>query len=1077
MSELQNKSGRKTETNSNFQNESFISFLQENEVDDIDLQLNYQAQTIDQEESDVNFFKRDSFLQNSEEQMKNLFSYQLYSKTSKYDNIMNVMHINNAENEENSISISSENNKVTINTYDSDIRVNPRKNLIANKSTSFVGKINLNMKKKNNASKQNKRSKTPRIINQKLTRRSPLGEKSDKAKLHQQSKKTVTLNKDFKKKDLKNILKENSYIKEKKLSIDNIKSLNFSSFKSKEALKVHKGDFYDIQRQANMIRSEDSNKKCNASTSDSKARKVVNNALSPNTGRNKDQAFLSRNTNHVHQAFFNKGSGYLKDRSESKGRNLISSSKREITESQDVDSPQHKKPSRKRNLTTSNRELHKSIENKSKYKSGDIEETLTSNIDLILNVKPKVQANDLTQSNEQQSTQNFTEDTFLKSSQKREKFRDTNNLKITTSFLYNNVTNASNRDSYNTINEINQDNTNLISINNCADSLVEQHTKSNNYTNNDLTGEYGSVGNSSSLIKTKTNDNSTNIYSSLRKKNINIPGYGKNMTNRINKDEIFIKKTPKYNYMNENMLLFSSTGKIPLLLSKDTKDPLMIYNNLPKSPKSTSQSAKKTPYSMKYVPLENYKNISHSPIIHANKDKNLITTTTSSKNSIILPLNSKDMYQILKNKNIKTDPGEQNVSSFKVNLTNLNTNIDETEYDLDQKVQLSESPKLRKNDFLNTQKRENQEKKEDKMVQKNKDMAVSLYTQNFIEKSGKPDKILQTSCVDKELSHQDNYDQSKKEQNESQKSRSINPSKRCSIKKLSKEFLANSTKAITQLPKTEGSVQNKISSKKIVENKLEKLTNKSNEKSQGRLIASKSTNKSCALGQKAKSKTSKAFPAYTNQFNKIFSNISYQPKKEYLHNTNFQSKKMSTPKDLNSCKNLTVIPEIAKEIVRPNTGYGRQQTTSVYSSINLNVNSSVNQKLSSLKKGDVVSDELILNNANNNLNSYTNRRRNMEQTLTKNKKIAKSIEKDLLLSSNQISNDFMPEKSSHTPKYNANTFSSKNVNKKGPNNSMFRSVNKEIMSKKLGKDLSLGIKMEKLLRNSVGEKVHMKNYY
>lgn len=68
--------------------------------------------------------------------------------------------------------------------------------------------------------------------------------------------------------------------------------------------------------------------------------------------------------------------------------------------------------------------------------------------------------------------------------------------------------------------------------------------------------------------------------------------------------------------------------------------------------------------------------------------------------------------------------------------------------------------------------------------------------------------------------------------------------------------------------------------------------------------------------------------------------------------------------------------------------------------------------------------------------------------------------------------DFIPEKSTLTPKYNA--LSAKNLSKKNVN--MFRSVNKELMNKKVGKDLSL--KMDRLLRLSIGEKIiNKKNCY
>ena len=81
------------------------------------------------------------------------------------------------------------------------------------------------MKKKIIASKQKNRSKTPRIINQKPSRGSDIELNSDKSKVPIQKKKvTSTINKDIKKKDSKNIVKEISYAKEKKISIENIKS-------------------------------------------------------------------------------------------------------------------------------------------------------------------------------------------------------------------------------------------------------------------------------------------------------------------------------------------------------------------------------------------------------------------------------------------------------------------------------------------------------------------------------------------------------------------------------------------------------------------------------------------------------------------------------------------------------------------------------------------------------------------------------------------------------------------------------------------------------------------------------------
>merc|ERR1739848_405005 len=94
------------------------------------------------DELEGDFLKRESIAYKSEEQLKNLFSYQLYSSTSK--NVLNGMHTNNAENEENSISISSDNNKINSNTLDSDIIMESQQKLNANKSTSFVGNITLN---------------------------------------------------------------------------------------------------------------------------------------------------------------------------------------------------------------------------------------------------------------------------------------------------------------------------------------------------------------------------------------------------------------------------------------------------------------------------------------------------------------------------------------------------------------------------------------------------------------------------------------------------------------------------------------------------------------------------------------------------------------------------------------------------------------------------------------------------------------------------------------------------------------------------------------------------------------------
>ena len=1073
MSEPLNNSGKKSDYNPELPNESFYSFLQENDLEEINLEYNYQTQTIDPEVIDINPFKRDSVQLNSEEQQKNLFSYQLYSNRNNYDNLLSAvqdMHANNAENEENSISLRSENNKATHNSPEIDGRKNLSKNLITSETTSFQGNINLNMKKKIIASKQKNRSKTPRIINQKPIRLSDNELNSEKSKVPTQKKKaTSTVNKDIKKKDSKNIVKEISYAKEKKISIENIKSQNFSSFKNKELIKSHKTELYDTQRQAKLIRSKVSSKKCNVSSSNSKTRKALNLALSPNTCRNKDQVFLSQNTNHVNPVFFNKGSGYLKECSDLKSKNQMSGSKRERNETYNNENSL-KKQGKKRNLTTSVKELHKNEGNKSSTENVH-HETLTNNLDVILNVKPKAQTKTMAYSAEQHSNENDVENAFVKSTHKREKFRDENNLQINTSQLYNTVT-ASNRDSCNISNDINPDNANQISINNCADSLVDLNSKSNNYTNNNLTGECGSIENNSSIIKIQQNDKSPNIYS-VNNKIIEIPGYCQNNSTVLKKDEIFIKRTPKYNYVNENMLLFSSTTNFPFVLSKDTKDPMMIYNNLPKSPKSTSQSAtKKTPYSMKYT-IENYKGISQSPIIHANKDNNLITHATSCKNSIISLLNNKDMRERLKKNTLKTDPNEHNVSKIKALVTNLNSNIEESEQDSNLQVLFSDSPVKKKKDQNNNKVIES---RENKSFQSRANMIVSLDTQRYCEKPLKSEKVLQTSCVDsKDQTCQDKTNQNNKDLNASYKSRSKNAPKRCSLKKLSKEFLENSTKAVTQQPKADIFAQTYNSGENIPQNKKEITIVTNNEKIQAKLVASKSTGKNLSLAQKTKPKTSKGIPIYTNQFNKIFSHISYQNKKDSQYNANSQLRKISTPKDLSSCKNLTVIPEV-KELARPNTGYGRQQTTSASLCMTYNINSSVNQRYFNSKKNEVASDDF--SSPNLNFNNYTNRRKNTEKNLNKNTKTARSTDKDLLLTitpSNHFSIEMMPEKSSQTPKYNA--ISSKNLNKKRASNSMFRSVNKEIMSKKLGKDLSVALKMEKLLRLSAGQKPHKKNVY
>ena len=60
MSEPLNNSGKKSDYNPELPNESFYSFLQENDLEEINLEYNYQTQTIDPEVIDINPFKRDS---------------------------------------------------------------------------------------------------------------------------------------------------------------------------------------------------------------------------------------------------------------------------------------------------------------------------------------------------------------------------------------------------------------------------------------------------------------------------------------------------------------------------------------------------------------------------------------------------------------------------------------------------------------------------------------------------------------------------------------------------------------------------------------------------------------------------------------------------------------------------------------------------------------------------------------------------------------------------------------------------------------------------------------------------------
>lgn len=234
---------------------------------------------MDPEVNEFNPFKRDSL--NSEERLKNLFSYQLYAQGQP---------INNAENEENSISIYSDyKNSCTVNNLEEDKVC--KKNLMVNKSSSLVRNSYISMKRKNGLQKNIKRSKTPRLINQNPSKKNIDIGIHDKKNSNCKNTKTLNLIKEIKDKanfdNKTNIIngKEKKALKQAELN-DNVKSQNFQGNMKKEVFKTTKIEPYDALRQAKLIRSKIVTKKYNGSTSSPKPRRTFNSVYSPNTVRN-----------------------------------------------------------------------------------------------------------------------------------------------------------------------------------------------------------------------------------------------------------------------------------------------------------------------------------------------------------------------------------------------------------------------------------------------------------------------------------------------------------------------------------------------------------------------------------------------------------------------------------------------------------------------------------------------------------------------------------------------------------------------------------------------------------------------
>ena len=288
--------------------------------------------------------------------------------------------------------------------------------------------------------------------------------------------------------------------------------------------------------------------------------------------------------------------------------------------------------------------------------------------------------------------------------------------------------------------------------------------------------------------------------------------------------------------------------------------------------------------------------------------------------------------------------------------------------------------------------------------------------------------------------------------------------KRASMKKFSKDFQTNT-------PKTAMSNRRETTSqKKLVSNTRDfERTGCKNDKNENQSVSKHTNNNSYSNHQqKNKSRTSKTPRVHTNQFSKILSHISYHGKKDssQINALNTNTKKMTgNLKDFKSCNNLNIIHELSGNN-KDNKGLINNCNTNSATIFSNFLNTDVihhNSVIPKSKKNDENSQNTNLNNFNYSINTHnTNRNAHAKKNMMKYKSNAKSSEKDLkintAMNTNQLSIDFMPDKSALTPKYNA--LSAKNLSKKNVN--MFRSVNKELMNKKVGKDLSL--KMDRLLR-------------